>query len=107
MRFFIVLTIFSIQNRPAISGSVLPYRQLTLCRFLGFLGIHCHLFGCRQKAKTDEDYQLNHFTGHTKKMVYVFHGNWDSFDLILITIIQPKIHKSNGFIRQRICFLRF
>ena len=93
------------KNRSTISGFVLPCRQLILCRFLGFLGIHYHQLQCRQKAKTDEAYQisLNCFTGQAKKMVYVFHTNGNSFDMIFITIIQPKIHKSNGFLK---CFHR-
>ena len=33
-------------------------------------------------------------TGQMKKVVYIFHGNGDSFNMmIFITIIQPKIHK--------------
>ena len=27
-----------------------------------------------------------------KKVIYIFHGNGDSFNMIFITIIQPKIH---------------
>ena len=38
-------------------------------------------------------------------MIHVFHSNEDSFDMIFITIIQPKIHKGNGFLR--ICFQCF
>ena len=41
---------------------------------------------------------LNYFTGHTKKVIYVFQGNWDYFDMIFITVIQPNIHKSNRFL---------
>ena len=82
---------------------VLPCRQLILYRFLGFLGIHYHQFQCRQKAKTDKaQISLNYFTSHIKKVIYVFHGNWDSFDMIFITVIQPKIHKSNGLLKRRI-----
>ena len=49
------------------------------------LSIHYHQFGCRQKAKTDEAYQPQLFQGHIKNVIYVFHGNWDSFDMIFIT----------------------
>ena len=45
---------------------------------------------------------LNYFTGQMRKVIYVFHSNGNSFDMIFITVIQPKIHKSNGFLR--ICF---
>ena len=36
---------------------------------------------------------LNYFTGQMEKVIYVFHGNGNSFYMIFITIIQPKIHK--------------
>ena len=49
---------------------------------------------------------LNCLTGQTKKVIYVFYGNGDSFNMIFITIIQPKIDKSNGFLKQKICFRR-
>ena len=55
------------KNRSTISGFVLPCRQLILCRFLGFLGIHYHQFGYRQKAKTDEAYQPQLFYWPDKK----------------------------------------
>ena len=42
---------------------------------------------------------LNYFTGHIKKVIYVFHINGNSFDMIFITAIQLKIHKGNGFLR--------
>ena len=100
MRCFWSLTIFSIQNRSRFFRFVPPCRQLILYRFLGFLGISYHQFGCRQKAKTDENCHLNYFI---KKVIYAFHGNWDSFDMTFITVIQPKIHKSNGLLK---CFQR-
>ena len=40
-----------------------------------------------------------------KKVIYVFHSNRNSFDMIFITTYQPKIHKSNGL--PKICFHRF
>ena len=41
---------------------------------------------------------LNYFTDQIKKVIYVFHSNGNSLDMmIFITIVQPKIHKSNGF----------
>ena len=46
---------------------------------------------------------LNYFTGNIEKVVYVFHSNGNSFDTIFITVIQPKIHKSNGLLK---CFCR-
>ena len=40
---------------------------------------------------------LNYLTGQMKNLAFVFHNNWDSFDMVIfITIIQPKIHKSSG-----------
>ena len=48
---------------------------------------------------------LNSFTGHIKKVMYVFHSNGNSFDIIFIIVIQPEIRKSNGLLR--ICFYRF
>ena len=65
IRCFSGFNIFPIQNRSTISGFILPYRQLILYRFLGYLSIHYHQFECRQKAKTDENIKLNYFTGQT------------------------------------------
>ena len=48
----------------------------------------------------------NYFTGQIKEVAYIFHGNGDSLDMIPVTIIQPKIHKSNG-LKSRICFHHF
>ena len=50
---------------------------------------------------------LNYFTDHIKKVICVFRSNWNSFNMIFTTIIQPKIHKSNGFPKWRICFHHF
>ena len=50
---------------------------------------------------------LSCLTGQIKKVIYVFHSNGNSFDMIFITIIYPKIRKrSNGFLKW-ICFHRF
>ena len=54
---FLRLKYLLFQNRSAISGFAPPCKQLILCRSLGLLGIHYHQFRCRQKAKTDVDYQ--------------------------------------------------
>ena len=80
-RCFQGLGIFLFQNKSTISGFVPLYRQLILCRFLEFLGIHYHQFECHQKAETEKPISLNYFTDHIKKVIYVFHGNWDSFDM--------------------------
>ena len=38
----------------------------------------------------------------------VFHSNGNSFNMMIsISITQSKIHKSNGFLKQRTCFRRF
>ena len=47
---------------------------------------------------------LNYLTGHTKKMIYVFRSNGNSFDMVFVTVIQSKIHKSNELLKCRICF---
>ena len=88
-RYFWGLNIFLIQNRPTIFGFVLPCRQLIVYRFLGFLGIHYHQFECRQKVKTDRVsiISFNYFTGLMKKVIYIFHGNGNSFNMIFITIL--------------------
>ena len=39
---------------------------------------------------------VNNFTGQTEKVIYVFHGNWDSLDMIFITVIQPKMYQENS-----------
>ena len=58
-----------------------------------------------RKQKEMKPISLNYFTGHTKKIVYVFHSNGNFFDImIFITMIQPKIYKNNGFLSRRICF---
>ena len=44
---------------------------------------------------------LNYFIGQIKKVIYVFHVNRNSFGMIFITIIQPEIHKRNGFLKIR------
>ena len=43
-----------------------------------------------RKQKEMENIKLNYFTGHTKKIIHVFHSIWDFFDMIFITVIQPK-----------------
>ena len=58
-----------------------------------------------RKQKQMKPISLSYFTDQIKKVIYIFHGNVDSFDKISNTIIQPKIHKSNGFVR--INFYRF
>ena len=63
------------------------------------------LLSAVRKQKQMKPISLNYLTGHIKKMIHVFHSNEDSFDMIFITIIQPKIHKGNGFLR--ICFQCF
>ena len=42
---------------------------------------------------------LNYFTGQMKKVIYVFHGNGNSFNMIFITIIQPKTHKHRFYFK--------
>ena len=102
-KYFWGLNIFSIQNRSTISGFVPPHRQLILYPFQGCLSIHHYQFGCVRKQKQMKFISLNDFTGHIKKVIFVFHSNGNSFD-IFITIIQPKILKwSNGFLKW-ICF---
>ena len=78
------LSIFLIQNRWTIFGFVPLCRQLILYRFLGFLGVHYHQFECRQKQM--ECISLHYFTGQMKKVIYVFHGNVNSFNMIFIAI---------------------
>ena len=53
-------------------------RQLILYRFLGCLRIHSHQLAC---------ISFHYFTGQMKKVIYVFHGNGNSWNLIFITII--------------------
>ena len=59
-----------------------------------------------RKQKQVKPIGLNYFIGQTKKVTYVFHRNWDSFNMIFITIIQPKIHKGNKPLKLRIRFYR-
>ena len=50
-----------------------------------------------RKLKQMKLISLNYLTGQMKNLAFVFHNNWDSFDMVIfITIIQPKIHKSSG-----------
>ena len=42
---------------------------------------------------------IHHFASLMKKMIYIFHGNRNSFDMIFITIIQPKIHKHRFYFK--------
>ena len=99
------LSIFLFQNRSTVFRNFPPCRRLILYRFLDCLGIHYHQLECCQKTKTMKIISLNYCTGHIKKGIYVFQRNGNSFGMmIFITIIQLKIHKSNGFPKQRICF---
>ena len=59
------------------------------------LQLKCSLSSLRVLSETDQ----------MKKVIYVFHSNRNSFDMIFITTYQPKIHKSNGL--PKICFHRF
>ena len=82
---------FLFQNKSTISRFVLPCRQLILFHFLGFLNIHYHQVGCHQKAKQMKIITLNYIIDHAKKVTFVFYSKENSFDMIFITVIQPKI----------------
>ena len=91
------LSIFSIQNRSTISRFVPPWRRLTLYHFPGCLSIHFINSSSVRKQKQMKITSLNFFTGQTKIVIYVFHSNGNSFDIIFITIIQPKYIKVTSF----------
>ena len=46
-----------------------------------------------RKQKQMKPISLHYLTGLMKKVAYIFHGSGDSFNMIFITINQPKIHK--------------
>ena len=78
VRCFWGLNIFSTQNRLTICRSVPPCRQLILYCFLGFLVFIIINSSAVKKQKQMKTISLNYFTGHIKKVIYVFHSNWNS-----------------------------